>query len=325
MIVNVWDGERLRQSSVNNLSTEFDHPTWIDLAETNEEDLQQVAEVIQIPGQLITGRSRAIYLHADRFPQYMKIPASYPTMSTTMTNFQFRRIPVLILLSQESVLTIFSSATDIRNRISEEFTKKSLPNVSIPAQVTFFTLLHLMETHEKCADTFEAFSEKCEESYPRWSRQMFSDVFNIWKGATRSLRILNRFKTLVESIAKGTVRIPFKQQERELFELIYDRAEAAEDTVEMAQQTLKELMDMRLDDISHETNMAMRLMAAITCIVAIPSVIGALLGMNLLGMPWPWPLWQVALIGILPAVLMAAYFYMKGWLGGSKGLYLERA
>ena len=118
-----------------------------------------------------------------------------------------------------------------------------------------------METHEKCADTFEASSEKCEESYPRWSRQTFRDVFNIWKGTTRSLRILNRFKTLVESIAKGTVRIPFKQQERDLFELIYDRAEAAEDTVEMAQQTFKELMDMRLDDISHETNMAMRLMA----------------------------------------------------------------
>ena len=65
-------------------------------------------------------------------------------------------------------------------------------------------------------------------------------------------------------------------------------------------------------------------LTAITCIVAIPSVIGALLGMNLLGMPWPWPLWQVALFGISPAVLMAAYFYMKGWLGGSKGLYLER-
>jgi hypothetical protein len=44
MIVNVWDGERLRKSSLNNLRAEFDHPIWIDLAETNEEDLLKVAE-----------------------------------------------------------------------------------------------------------------------------------------------------------------------------------------------------------------------------------------------------------------------------------------
>jgi len=321
MIINVWKDQRFAESSVGDLQKEFDHATWIDLAEASGEDLERVAEELQIPSQLVTGRSRAIYLHADRYPQYMKILASYPEMSLETANFSLRRIPVLILLNKASALTVYSSVTDIKSRIFDEFTKKSLSDFSIPARVTFFTLLHLMEAHEKCADTLELLSEKYEESYPRWSRQTFNDVFKVWKAATRSLRILNRFKTLLELIAKGTVRIPFKLDERKLFDLIYDRAMAVEDTVEMAQETLRGLMDMHLSNISHETNMAMRLMAAITCIVAIPSVIGALLGMNLIGMPWPWPLWQVALMGIIPAMLLAAYFYVKGWLWNPHHLY----
>jgi len=58
---------------------------------------------------------------------------------------------------------------------------------------------------------------------------------------------------------------------------------------------------------------AMRLLAAITIVVAIPSVISSLFGMNLIDQPWPWRLWQVALIGATVTIILAIYFYRKGW------------
>jgi len=84
----------------------------------------------------------------------------------------------------------------------------------------------------------------------------------------------------------------------------------------MSLEIIKDLIDMHLDTVSHDMNRAMRLIAAITCIVAIPSVVGALLGMNLVDVPWPWQLWQVAMIAFSAAMALGAYFYMKGWLTG---------
>ena len=84
----------------------------------------------------------------------------------------------------------------------------------------------------------------------------------------------------------------------------------------MSLDVIRDLISMHLDTASHDMNKAMQFMAAITAIVAIPSVIGALLGMNLIDAPWPEQLWQVATVGFVATSLLAAYFYRKGWLRG---------
>ena len=79
----------------------------------------------------------------------------------------------------------------------------------------------------------------------------------------------------------------------------------------MSLETIRDLIDTHLDVTSYDMNRAMRFMAAITSIVALPSVIGAFLGMNLIGVPWPLELWQVAIASILIAVLLSVFFYRK--------------
>jgi len=73
-------------------------------------------------------------------------------------------------------------------------------------------------------------------------------------------------------------------------------------------------LNIYLSSVSNKMNDAMRLMAAITAIVAIPSVIGSLLGMNLIGNPWPWELWTIGIVASSAAIAMIVYFIFKGWL-----------
>ncbi len=73
-------------------------------------------------------------------------------------------------------------------------------------------------------------------------------------------------------------------------------------------------LNIYLSSVSNKMNDAMRLMAAITAIVAIPSVIGSLLGMNLIGNPWPWELWTIGIVASSAAIAMIVYFVFKGWL-----------
>ena len=99
-----------------------------------------------------------------------------------------------------------------------------------------------------------------------------------------------------------------------MIDTIYDRAVGIEEMAEMTLETIKDMISLNLDTLSHDMNMAMRLMAAITAIVALPSVIGSLLGMNLIDNPWPWELWKVSIIAISSALALIVYFIAKGWL-----------
>ena len=58
----------------------------------------------------------------------------------------------------------------------------------------------------------------------------------------------------------------------------------------------------------------MRLLAAVTAIALIPTVIGGLLGMNLQSAPWSVTLPQVAFITIILMLGVLYAFMAKGWL-----------
>ena len=117
------------------------------------------------------------------------------------------------------------------------------------------------------------------------------------------------------SLAGGRVHIPLSDEEKRILDAIYERAMGTEEMTEISVETVKDLISMHLDTVSNDMNKTMRLLAAITVMVAIPSVMGSLLGMNLIDQPWPWRLWEIAIVGATTTVILAMYFYRKGWFG----------
>lgn len=317
MKVSVWKEGQLVDLSLDHIKTEFDNPTWISIVDPAVEDLKEIADALEIPRHILIGRLRSNYPHVDSYPEYTKIFAWYLTSISSETDFSFNRNAVVILSSKASALTIAPSKIKIDHRISEEFNNGGLAHLSVPSKVIYLVAIRLLETYEMSAEQFERFAERLEEAIPPWPRDFYAESFHIRKEARRLLRLLNHFRILAESLARSRLHIAFTEEEKRILDTVYDRAIGAEETTEMALQTVRDLIDMHLDTVSHDINRAMRLMAAITCIVAIPSVIGALLGMNLIDVPWPWHLWQVALVGISVALLLAIYFYKRGWLAGA--------
>lgn len=315
MKISVWEGGRLREASVSDLKANFNRSTWIDLTDPTVEDLEMVAEALEVPRHILIGKLRSNYPHADTYPEYTKIFAWYLSPIPEGRDFSFHMSPVVVFANRLSAITISHLRTGIRERIAKEVAERTLAHLSIPARIIYITLTHLLESCENFAGKFERLTEEFEEAVPPWPRRFYAKSFSIRKEASRLLRLLTHFRSLTESLAKGRVHIPFTDEEKRALDTVYDRAIGAEEITETSLETIRDLIDMHLDTVSYDMNRAMRLMAAITCIVAIPSVIGALLGMNLIDVPWPWQLWQVALIGFSVAGLLAVYFYRKGWLG----------
>ena len=61
-------------------------------------------------------------------------------------------------------------------------------------------------------------------------------------------------------------------------------------------------------------NRVMKILAVLTALTMVPAIVGGLLGMNLIGNPWPATLLQMVTIVGLVMVLTAWVFFNLGWL-----------
>lgn len=79
-------------------------------------------------------------------------------------------------------------------------------------------------------------------------------------------------------------------------------------------EDVKTLIELHINFKSFEMNVFLKLLAVVSFLGLMPSVVGGLLGMNVLGNPWAVTLPQVA-FGIAMSMATALYmFAVKRWL-----------
>lgn len=61
-------------------------------------------------------------------------------------------------------------------------------------------------------------------------------------------------------------------------------------------------------------NRAMRVIAVLSALVLIPTLIGQTLGMNILGTPFALSLWEVTAWTVISMLVVGWIFYRLGWL-----------
>jgi Mg2+ and Co2+ transporter CorA len=74
------------------------------------------------------------------------------------------------------------------------------------------------------------------------------------------------------------------------------------------------MVDFYLNTNSFSMNQVMKILAVLTALTMVPAVVGGLLGMNLIGNPWPATLLQVVAVVAFVMVLTAWLYYNLGWL-----------
>jgi Mg2+ and Co2+ transporter CorA len=314
MKISIWRDGHFRDASVADLKGNLD-AAWVSILDPTVEDLEGVAESLSLPRHILVGKLRSNYPHADSYHQYTKIFAWYIWPSPAR-GFAFNRNPVIILTNGVSVITINAAKSGLDDRIAQRLDEEDLTPLSVPARVIYLGMLHLLEAYEAFSERLEGETEKLEEVQPPWSRSFYAEIFAMRIEGSRLLRLARHFRMLAEGLAKGNTRISFTEEETRTLDTVYDRSVAVEETTETSLETMRDLISLHLDTLSHDMNKVMRLLASITAIVAIPTIVTSLLGSNLIDEPWPWQLWQVAAFTTVIAILLTSYFYRRGWLRG---------
>ena len=123
-----------------------------------------------------------------------------------------------------------------------------------------------------------------------------------------------RLKNLLGMLAEGRRELPGLGGDNACLKQLSEQADYLHETVEKAHEQLLTLLDLHLNIASYDVNRFMRLLAVVSSLALIPTIIGGLLGMNVAGNPWPVTLSQIA-FGTLILMLCVLYaFLAKGWL-----------
>jgi len=314
MRISVWENGTLRGSTLEELSAGHRKKLWFDIVDPSVGDMENVAETLKVPRNALLGKLRSNYPHIDSYPNYTKVFVWYLNTESTGKDLTSDMGPVIIFTNGHSVVSISQGWTKTSQVIAANYGSPRYEQISDTAKVIYLTLDHILESYEYFVDSFESQAEKLEDQNPPWPRSAYMEAFVISRESSSLLRLLRHLKKLTEALTDGHTELGISEDEKRLFDLIEERVTGAEETTEVSHDTMQDLIGLHMDTMSHDMNGTMRLIAALTVVIGVPSLISSLLGVNLAGSVYGNPPLVEIAVSVVSMAILGAFFYARGWL-----------
>jgi magnesium transporter len=280
--------------------------TWLHASNLSAEQLQQLAAAAGIPHVMMEAA-----LHESSYPRLESGPHwSVLTVSVPYWSELTRRDPVLLLISENDVLSLAARPLELQQPPTAFETLPWGP------RCTLHVIRHVLARNEDIAGRLERATRELEELPADESPESFFEkTFQLKRMLSAAKGDLWRLHALLELLADGRRSLPgLVASEREALGELGEEADFLYETADDIHESVLSLIDLHINVATHDTNRFMRLLAAVTAIALIPTVMGGLLGMNLREAPWGVTLAQVAFITLMLMLGVLYAFMAKGWL-----------
>lgn len=220
--------------------------------------------------------------------------------------------PVVLLVHNESVLSITRMDTDLLQRIDTQETELPGSEMSFSSHMVLAVLELATRSAEKRVDSCERRLREMERTpVGKARRSLFAQAYGIKQELASLYADLWRLRGMINRLDEGKIKLvgasgPLGALGRHI-EFLYT-------TVDNLREGVISIIELHMNSASFEMTRFMRLLAVVNVLALIPAVVGGLLGMNILGAPWPLDMSQVAFGTVLANVFCLYYFAVKGWL-----------
>jgi Mg2+ and Co2+ transporter CorA len=238
---------------------------------------------------------------------------------------------VLLFATDYALLTVAKHGIDLQDDLVAVMDDMALPKGTFATRTILGIMKLVLRRYEEVAGHLERHARALELAPVRDSRPEFLEkTFRIQRQVSAIKSDLWRLKGILEAISEGRLSFhglsnapvadaaPEKVAERraanEYLRVLIDEADYVYETVFNAREGLLSLIDLHLNVVSFEMNKVMRVLAVVSAMGLVPTVVGGLLGMNVIGNPWQVTLPEVT-FGVATAMILLLYvFLVKGWL-----------
>lgn len=223
---------------------------------------------------------------------------------------------MLIICTKSRILTISTQKSELFNSINNEEKKLSLVDEEFPIRILYAILQQKIRDYGDIVRRIEKKTLEFEDiPVSQTSPQFLENTFHFRKEIQKIISNLWHFKQILEHIKDNKVALNgFDGTRNPAFDSLHDDAEYIWDTANNTKESLISLIELHINTVSYDMNRVMKMIAVITCLAIVPSIIGGLLGENLVDQPYQITISEVFFL-VASLMLMGLYvFYKKNWL-----------
>jgi Mg2+ and Co2+ transporter CorA len=314
---NVKDGIKFAD-----LTTYLKDPkqTWIDISGVSDVDIVGLSKALDIPQLLLESK-----LVEEAYPRIDYLPSSslvflqagqidFPTEGKKYITVT--KHGLLVVCAGSNIVTISRQKIEAFETILENARKRSKGDKALVVTVLYAVLDYVIEMYKDVVREIERELITL-QNVPRGEtpKDFLERTFELKKEVTKISSSLHHLKEVVGTITSKRAPLEgFDRSWEEIFDILLDETGYLYETTENSKENLLSIIELHINMTSYEMNKVMRVIAVITCLALIPSLVSGLLGMNVLGVPIPVHVWQIVSMTFIMMGCVAWIFYKLGWM-----------
>ncbi len=286
----------------------FEEKCWVDLINPTDDEIEDAAAVSGIPEETLKAAlDEQETARMERDDGYFMCLIDTPTITDTDEGDTYETIPMAIIYNDKCVVTVSLRGNPvlgdfISNRVSVD-----------TAKPVFFMLTFMFGNAKRFLSNLRQIDKKSLRVQAELHRSMKNKELIQMLALENSLVYFSTSLSADIGVYKKMERLPEITENEEYRDLYDDVLIETRQAVEMCniyRDILSGTMDAYASVISNNLNVVMKLLAVITLIISVPTLIASLWGMNV-GVPFEgksWGFWVV--IGVCVVVTAIVSFVL---------------
>lgn len=282
---------------------------WVNVVSPSEEEIRYLIEDLELDSGFVRSsldeeETSRIESEDDQVLLIIDAPRATTESQNTIL---YTTMPFGIIVKDTFLVTICLSECAVLNEVADGMVRNI--QTHLKNRFIFAVLLRIATRYLQYLKQIDKITNMMEEQLQKSMRN--KELFQLL-GLEKSLvyfsTSLKSNEVTLEKLLRGRV-IKLYEEDQDLLEDVLIEFKQAIEMSNIYSSILSSLMDGFSSIISNNLNIVMKVLAAVTILMSIPTIIASLYGMNVTGIPIPQFWFPVLLSGI--AVLVAAIILIK--------------
>ena len=280
---------------------EYEVGCWVNCIAPDDEEVQYLLNFFDIPPELLrSALDEEESSHIDNEDGTTLIIIDIPVVEKVSKNITYSTMPIGIMITENNVITVSLRENPILSELSEGVVRNVM--TSYKTHFVLHIMLRMATKYLQYLKQIDKISNRIERELRKSAKNKeLNQLLDIEKSLVYFSSSLKSNEITLEKIMRGRY-IKLYEEDQDLLEDVLIEIKQAVDMAAIYLNILNGTLDVFASIISNNLNVVMKILASLTLIVSVPTVISGLYGMNIEGgLPfdnfWWFPI-------VLSAVLM---------------------
>ena len=293
-------------------TSEVANGCWINMIEPTRAEVEDIIERLGVDEDFINAgldeeESSRIEMEGEQTLIVVDVPVAQKEGQVA----NYFTIPLTIIMTGKNIITVCLKETPVIKEFSEGLAKNAEPKL-----MTQFVLTLLLKItgrylqYLKQIDKISVFVEK--QLHQSMRNKELIQLLQLEKSLVYFSTSLKANEVTFEKILRGRC-IKLYEEDQDLLEDVIVEIKQAIEMANIYSSILSGTMDAFASIISNNLNIVMKVLASITILMAVPTIVSGFYGMNVEGLPVPY-FWFPAAVSLVIAALVGFILHKKNML-----------